>query len=156
MSAQNLADVYVNDRSQGFGAEVKRRILIGNYALSSGHADAYYQSAKKVQAVMRQQFLAAFNDVDLLLMPTTPSGAFTFGAFDNDRLKMDLQDYFNASANLTGLPALSVPAGFTKQGLPVGFQLMGPDLSEGLLFNVAHAYEQRTPWHTMWPEKFQE
>lgn len=158
-AAQTLSDVYVNDRSRGFGAEVKRRILIGNYALSSGHADAYYQSAKKVQAMMRQEFLAAFKDVDLLLMPTTPSGAFKFGAFDNDRLKMDLQDYFNASANLTGLPALSVPAGFIKvtgqeAKLPVGFQLMGPDLSEGLLFNAAYAYEQQTEWHTMVPEKF--
>lgn len=153
--AQTLSDVYVNDRSTGFGAEVKRRILIGNYALSAGHADAYYQSAKKVQAVMRKEFLDAFKDVDLLLMPTTPSGAFKFGAFDNDRLKMDLQDYFNASANLTGIPALSVPAGFTTEKLPVGFQLMGPDLSESLLFHAAHAYERVTPWHTMVPEKFQ-
>ncbi len=154
MQAETLSDVYVNDRSRGFGAEVKRRILIGNYALSSGHADAYYQSAKTVQAVMRQEFLDAFKEVDLLFMPTTPSGAFTFGAFDNDRLKMDLQDYFNASANLTGLPALSVPAGFTRNGLPVGFQLMGPDLSEELLFKVAYAYEQQTSWHTMVPEQF--
>ncbi len=154
MQATTLSDLYVNDRSHGFGAEVKRRILIGNYALSSGHADAYYQSAKKVQAVMRQEFLNAFKEVDVFFMPTTPSGAFTFGAFDNDRLKMDLQDYFNASANLTGLPALSIPAGFTRNGLPVGFQLMGPDLSEELLFKVAYAYEQQTPWHTMVPEKY--
>jgi aspartyl-tRNA(Asn)/glutamyl-tRNA(Gln) amidotransferase subunit A len=152
--AKTLSDVYVNDRSHGFGAEVKRRILIGNYALSSGHADAYYQSAKTVQALMRQQFLQAFKEVDLLFMPTTPSGAFKFGAFDNDRLKMDLQDYFNASANLTGVPALSIPAGFTSDGLPVGFQLIGPDLSEGLLFNAAYAYEQQTPWHTMMPPAY--
>lgn len=152
--AQTLSDVYIHDRSQGFGAEVKRRILIGNYALSSGHAEAYYQSAKTVQALMRQQFLQAFKEVDLLLMPTTPSGAFKFGAFDNDRLKMDLQDYFNASANLTGIPALSVPAGFTAEHMPIGFQLMGPDLSEGLLLQAAYAYEQQTPWHTMRPNGF--
>ncbi len=130
-SAESLSDLYINDRSQGFGSEVKRRILIGNYALSS-----------------------AFKEVDLLLMPTTPSGAFKLGAFDNDRLKMDLQDYFNASANLTGVPALSVPAGFTKQGMPVGFQLLGPDLSEGLLLHVAYAYEQQTAWHTMYPAHY--
>lgn len=152
--AQTLSELYVRDRSRGFGAEVKRRILIGNYALSAGHADAYYQSAKKVQTVMRHEFLEAFKQVDLLLMPTTPSGAFTLGAFDHDRLTMDLQDYFTASANLTGLPALSVPAGFTKLGLPVGFQLMGPDLSEELLYKVAYAYERQTPWHTMVPEKY--
>ncbi len=152
--AQTLSDVYIHDRSKGFGAEVKRRILIGNYALSSGHAEAYYQSAKTVQALMREQFLQTFKEVDLLLMPTTPSGAFKFGAFDNDRLKMDLQDYFNASANLTGIPALSVPAGFTAESMPIGFQLMGPDLSEGLLLQAAYAYEQQTQWHTMRPNGF--
>ena len=152
--ATTLADMYSGSRSQGFGAEVKRRILIGNYALSSGHADAYYQSAKKVQVVMRHQFLEAFKEVDLFLAPTTPSGAFSFGAFDTDRLKMDLQDYFNASANLTGIPALSVPCGFTNAQMPIGFQLMGPDLSEELLFQAAYAYEQQMPWHTKVPEQF--
>jgi len=148
---QSLADVYEQSRYTGFGKEVKRRILIGNYVLSAGHADAYYQSAKKVQALMRAQFLAAFKDVDLLFAPVSPTAAFKFGALDDNRLGMDLQDYFTSAANLTGIPAVAVPCGFVSSGLPVGFQLMGPDLSESLIFHAAYAYEQATAWHTMKP-----
>lgn len=150
-TAQTLADMYMQTRGKGFGAEVKRRILIGNYVLSAGHADQYYQSAKKVQAIMRAEFLAAFKEVDLLFAPTTPTPAFKFGAFDDNRLAMDLQDYFTAPVNLTGIPAVAVPCGLTKEQLPIGFQLIGPDLSEGLIFQTAHAYEQSMPWHTMHP-----
>lgn len=152
--AESLAQMYAQTRGKGFGHEVKRRILIGNYVLSAGHADQYYESAKKVQALMRAEFLEAFKHVDVLFAPTSPTTAFKFGAFDQNRLAMDLQDYFTASANLTGIPALAVPCGFTSEKLPIGFQLIGPDLSEALLFETAHAYEQSTPWHTMHPERF--
>jgi aspartyl-tRNA(Asn)/glutamyl-tRNA(Gln) amidotransferase subunit A len=149
-----LAELYAETRGQGFGKEVKRRILIGNYVLSVGHADQYYKSARIVQGLMRAEFLDAFKNVDLLFVPTSPAGAFKFGAFDNDKLQMDLQDYFTAPANLTGIPALSVPCGFTQDRLPIGFQLFGPDLSEELIFQTAYAYEAVTPWHTMHPEQF--
>lgn len=150
--AESLSQMYAKTRSEGFGYEVKRRILIGNYVLSAGHADAYYMSAKKVQGMMRHEFVQAFQSVDLLFSPVAPAGAFTFGAFDADKLKMDLQDYFTASANLTGLPALVVPCGMTKTKLPIGLQLIGPELSEELLYQTAYAYEQVTQWHTLRPQ----
>ncbi len=149
-----LNEMYLKTRHDGFGQEVKARIMTGNYVLSAGHADAYYENALKVQRVIRREFTQAFEDVDLLIMPTNQSVAFTFGAFDRDKLQMDLQDYFTCSMNLAGNPAISVPCGMTKENLPVGMQLVGPHLSEGLLLRVAHAYEQQTPWHTMHPEGF--
>lgn len=152
--AETLQDVYAQSRTQGFGKEVKLRILMGNYALSVGHADEYYNSAKKIQQLMRHEFLAAFHDVDLLFSPVSPSEAFPFNAFQDNALQMDLQDYFTCAANLTGIPAVSVPCGFTKNNLPIGFQLMGPDFSEGLIFQTLHAYEQTTPWHMMHPSLF--
>lgn len=150
--SQTLSDVYTHSRNEGFGLEVKSRILIGNYVLSVGHADAFYNSAKIVQGRMREEHLEAFKDVDLLFSPVAASPAFKFGAFKDNPIQMDLQDYFTASANLTGLPALAVPCGFTKDKLPIGFQLMGPDLSEADIFQAAYAYEQAMPWHTMHPE----
>ena len=154
MNASSLAAMYTSTRRSGFGSEVKRRILIGNYVLSAGHADDYYARAKKVQALLRAEFLKAFTSVDLLFAPVSPAPAFKFGAFADNRLEMDLQDYFTAPANLAGIPALAVPCGFTADRLPIGFQLMGPDFSEDLLFQTAHAYEQATPWHTMHPPQF--
>ncbi len=151
---KTLDDIYNKSRHDGFGFEVRRRILIGNYVLSAGHANRYYDKARQVQALMRQELIEAYKEVDLIFMPTSPSSAFRFGAFDDNKLQMDLQDYFTAGANLTGMPAVAVPCGFTSKNMPVGFQLMGPDLSEGLLFQTAHAYEQQTPWHTMHPEKY--
>ena len=103
---------------------------------------------------MRQELLEAYKTVDLLLLPTTSVPAFPFGAYAHNKLEMDLQDYFTCPANLTGVPALSVPCGFTSSGLPISFQLMGPHLSEGLLFQTAHAYEQNTEWHTKHPSGF--
>jgi aspartyl-tRNA(Asn)/glutamyl-tRNA(Gln) amidotransferase subunit A len=152
--ADSLQEMYMATRGKGFGLEVKRRILIGNYVLSAGHADQYYKSAKHAQALMREEFEQAFKDVDVLFLPTSPSGAFKFGAFDDDRLQMDLQDYFTAPANLTGLPAISIPCGFTHDALPIGFQLFGPALSENSLYQIAHAYEQQTLWHTAHPPAF--
>lgn len=153
-TAQTLADMYAQSRGNGFGREVKRRILIGNYVLSAGHAAQFYESAKTVQALMRQEFLNAFKDVDILFSPVSPAPAFKFGAFADNALELDLQDYFTAAANLTGLPALAVPCGFTKDKLPVGFQLIGPELSEVDLFQAAYAYEQSTPWHNMHPAEY--
>jgi len=154
--AQTLDEVYAMSRTEGFGDEVKLRILLGNYVLSVGHADQYYNNAKKVQQMMRAEFLAAFEGVDLLFAPVAAAGAFPFNAFQDNAVHMDLQDYFTCAANLVGIPAVSVPCGFTKNNLPIGFQLLGPDLSEGLIFQVLHAYEQQTPWHTQHPEAFKE
>lgn len=148
----NLAQMYARTRAEGFGHTVKQRIMIGNYVLSAGHADAYYNSAKKVQALMREEFLKAFATVDVLFAPVSPTPAFKFNAMSG--LEMDLQDYFTAPANLTGIPALAVPCGFTSNNLPVGFQLFGPDLSEALLYQTAYAYEQQTPWYTMHPMRY--
>lgn len=150
-AAESLAEMYDDTRLEGFGHEVKRRILIGNYVLSAGHADAYYNSALKVQKMMRKEFLDAFKNVDVLFAPVSPSIAFKFGAFDDNKLQMDLQDYFTAPVNLTGLPAISVPCGFVQK-MPVGFQLIGPDLSEDLLFKTAHAYERAHEWYKQHPQ----
>lgn len=149
--AKNLIDLYEESRAQGFGPEVQRRIMIGNYVLSAGHADAYYKSAKIVQGMMRQEFLDAFKQVDLLFIPTAPCPAFKFDAFKDNPLQMDLQDYFTAPINLTGLPGISIPCGFVD-GLPVGMQLIGPDQSEELILQTAHAYEQMHGWHLKHPE----
>lgn len=150
-NAQTLTDLYLHSRSEGFGLEVKLRIMIGNYVLSVGHADAYYKSAKIVQGCMRQEFIKSLSEVDLLFAPVSAGPAFKFGAFADNKLQMDLMDYFTAAANLTGLPALSIPCGFTSTNLPIGFQLIGPELGEAELFQAAHAYEQATEWHTKHP-----
>ncbi len=152
--AQSLADMYYNTRHDGFGQEVRSRIMVGNYVLSAGHAGDFYANAKKVQRLIRREFIQAFKEVDLLIMPTHPVPAFKLGAFDVDKLQMDLQDYFTCPMNLAGIPAISLPCGFTKSKLPIGFQIIGPHLSEGLIYKIAHAYEQRTPWHTMHPEGY--
>lgn len=149
--AQTLRELYETTRAAGFGHEAKRRILIGNYVLSAGHADQYYLSACKVRRLMRAKFLEAFKQVDLLFLPTAPSSAFTIGALDGDPLQMDLQDYFTCPINLVGMPAVSIPCGFVKNNLPIGFQLAGPDCSEALIFQTAYAYEQSTDWHTKHP-----
>lgn len=149
--AATLAEMYAQSRAQGFGHLVKQRIMIGNYVLSAGFADQYYNSAKKVQALLREQVLEAFKSVDVLFAPVSPTPAFKLGSFADNTFMLDLQDYFTAAANLAHIPALALPCGFTKEQMPIGFQLMGPDLSEELLFQTAYAYEQCTPWHTMFP-----
>jgi len=149
--AESLYDMYEKTRSRGFCDEVKRRLLIGNYVLSSGHSDEFYESAKVVQNMIRQEFMQAFKQFDLLFMPVNSIPAFEFGRFEDNALEMDLQDYFTAPANLAGIPAISVPCGYVNNQLPIGFQLFGPDLSEPTLFQTAYAYEQATDWHTMHP-----
>ncbi len=152
--ATKLRDMYFNTRHDGFGEEVKTRIMVGNYVLSAGHAGQYYENAKRVQRLIRRDFSNMFRDVDLLIMPTHPMPAFKFGAFDVDKLQMDLQDYFTCPMNLAGIPAISLPCGMTKSKLPIGFQLIGPHFSEELIFQTAHVYEQNTQWHTLHPEGF--
>ncbi len=150
--AKDLPSMYKQTRHDGFGAEVRARILIGNYVLSVGHAGEFYDNAQRVRRIIRKEFKDAFDSVDLLVMPTHSVPAFKVGTYDNDKLAMDLQDYFTAPMNLAGVPALSLPIGFTQDKKPIGMQLIGPNLSEELLLKVAHAYEIITPWHTMHPD----
>lgn len=153
--AHSLMQLYEKSRKAGFGKEVKARIMIGNYVLSVGHAAEFYNNAKIAQHMMRHEFEQIFRRVDILIAPTTPTTAFKFGAFDDNKLQMDLQDYFTCPMNITGIPALSIPCGFSSTDkMPIGFQLIGPHLSEELLFQVAHAYEQKTEWHTKHPSGY--
>jgi aspartyl-tRNA(Asn)/glutamyl-tRNA(Gln) amidotransferase subunit A len=139
--AKDLLDMYMKSRSQGFGPEVKRRIMLGTYALSAGYYDAYYVKASRVRTLLRRDFLKAFEQVDLLVCPTTPSPAFRLGEKIDDPLEMYLSDVFTATINLAGVPALSLPCGFTAGGLPIGCQIIGPDFSEGTIFRAARALE---------------
>lgn len=149
--ATTLEALYSATRNQGFGTEVKTRIMVGNYVLSAGQADAYYKKAKQVQALIRQAYIDIFKEVTLLLMPTSPAPAFKFDAFHKDKLQLDLQDYFTCPVNLAGNAAISIPCGFSKANLPIGFQLIAPHLGEEVMFKAAYAYEQKNPWHTMHP-----
>lgn len=153
-NAGSLSQMYMRTRHDGFGEEVRSRILVGNYVLSAGHTGAYYQNACKVREQMRYELREVFKHVDVIVMPTSPVPAFSFGAYDVDKLQMDLQDYFTCPANLAGVPALSIPCGFTQAGLPIGLQLLATHSAEALLYQVAYAYEQETPWHTMHPAQW--
>ena len=149
----NLEDLYTRSRSEAFGAEVQRRILVGTHVLSSGYYDAYYLQAQKIRRLIRDDFLQAFNEVDLILAPTTPSTAFQFGEKVQDPVKMYLSDIFTIAVNLAGLPAISVPAGFSE-GLPVGLQLIGNHFQESRILNAAHQFQCQTDWHRQTPEGF--
>lgn len=142
----DLLDLYERSRQEGFGDEVKRRILIGTYVLSSGYYDAYYSKAQKVRRLIRDDFIEAFQTVDVLLTPTSPSTAFALGEKQHDPLQMYLNDIFTVVVNLAGLPGMSVPAGFIRD-LPIGFQLIGNYFEEARLLNIAHRYQQVTEWH---------
>ena len=143
-----LEDVYRQSRAQGFGPEVKRRIMLGTYALSAGYYDAYYKKAMQVRTLVSRDFEKAFKQVDVLLTPTTPTTAFKFGEKADDPLAMYLADIFTVPASLAGLPAISVPAGFDKQNLPIGLQLIGNHWAEETVLRAAHTYEQAHDWHT--------
>lgn len=145
--AENLLEMYKRTRAEGFGTEVKRRIMLGTYALSAGYYDAYYLKAQKVRTLIKQDFENAFKKVDILISPTSPSTAFTAGEKTEDPLSMYLLDLMTIPVNLAGLPAISVPCGFDRQGLPIGLQMIGNVLQEDLLLQVAYAYEQATNWH---------
>ena len=146
--------LYANTRGQGFGPEVKRRIILGTYVLSSGYYDAYYLRAQKVRTLIRRDFLQAFEKVDAIVTPTTPTPAFKIGEKSEDPLQMYLSDIFTISCNLAGIPGLSLPCGFTNPNpgtgnskLPIGLQLLGQPFGEATLLNLAHTYEQTTAWH---------
>jgi aspartyl-tRNA(Asn)/glutamyl-tRNA(Gln) amidotransferase subunit A len=143
--APGLRDMYRRTRDEGFGAEVKRRIMLGTYVLSAGYYDAYYLKAQKVRTLIRQDFAKAFNNCDAVLTPTAPTPAFRFGEKVDDPLAMYLNDIYTVTANLAGVPGLSVPCGLSSEGLPIGLQLLGPYWSEAMLFRLAHAYQQAQP-----------
>ncbi len=143
---------YFVTRGELFGAEVKRRIMLGTYALSAGYYDAYYGQAQKVRTLIKGDFEAAFQEVDLIACPVTPTTAFGIGAHGDDPLSMYLEDVFTLPANLAGIPGLSFPVGFDSEGLPIAMQFMAPHLGEARLFSAAHAYQAATSWHTRWPE----
>ena len=147
----DLLDMYCRTRAEGFGAEVKRRILVGTYVLSHGYYDAYYLQAQRVRRLIADEFSRAFERCDVILGPTAPSTAFEIGAKSEDPVQMYLGDIFTIPAPLAGLPALSIPCGFDEAGLPVGLQLMGRHFSEGLLLGAAHRYQQATDWHRRVP-----
>ena len=147
----NLVSMYTKTRAAGFGAEVKRRIMIGTYALSAGYYDAYYLKAQKVRTLIKQDFEAAFQEVDALVCPTSPTTAFSAGSKAEDPLSMYLLDLMTIPVNLAGLPGVSIPCGFDAGGLPIGLQLIGNVLQEQTLFEMTYAYEQATDWHTKTP-----
>jgi aspartyl-tRNA(Asn)/glutamyl-tRNA(Gln) amidotransferase subunit A len=148
---QDLMDMYMRSRSEGFGTEVKRRIMVGAYALSAGYYDAYYRKAQQVRRLIKNDFMTAFETVDVILGPTTPSPAFGLGEKGDDPVQMYLEDIYTISANLAGLPALSAPAG-TIGGLPVGMQLIGNYFDEARLLAIAHQFQAETNWHTQAPK----
>jgi aspartyl-tRNA(Asn)/glutamyl-tRNA(Gln) amidotransferase subunit A len=149
--SKDLLDLYMKTRQEGFGPEVKRRIMLGTYALSAGYYEAYYGKAQAVRTLIRRDFENAFKDVDLIVTPVTPTPAFKLGEKVQDPLQMYLSDIYTISVNLAGLPAISVPAGFSKAGLPIGVQLIGRPFEEETVLRGGHAYEQATEWRLKKP-----
>ena len=147
----NLIEYYFNVRSSGFGDEVKRRIMLGTFALSAGYYDAYYRQAQKVRALVKRDFDEAFATVDAIIAPVSPNLPFEVGAHAEDPLAMYLEDIFLTPVNLAGIPALSIPCGFSKESLPIGLQIMGPQWGEETVLRIGHAYENATDWHTKKP-----
>jgi aspartyl-tRNA(Asn)/glutamyl-tRNA(Gln) amidotransferase subunit A len=147
----DLNDMYAKSRAQGFGDEVKRRILIGTYVLSHGYYDAYYLKAQKIRRLIAADFQEAFKSCDVIMGPTAPSVAFRFGEKSADPVQMYLSDIYTIAVNLAGLPGMSIPCGFDRD-LPVGLQIVGPWFGEAKMLNVAHRYQQATDWHTRMPE----
>lgn len=148
----DLNDMYAKSRAQGFGDEVKRRILIGTYVLSHGYYDAYYLQAQRIRRLIANDFVAAFRQCDVILGPTSPTTAFRLGEKTDDPVQMYLSDIYTIAVNLAGLPGVSLPCGLAD-GLPVGLQLIGDYFSEARLLNVAHRYQQATEWHRLRPAK---
>ena len=147
----DLNDLYRKSRAQGFGAEVKRRILIGAYVLSHGYYDAYYLQAQRIRRLIADDFAQAFKQCDVILGPTSPTTAFKQGEKAADPVQMYLSDIYTIAVNLAGLPGMSLPCGFDKQGLPIGLQLIGNYFDEARLLNIAHGYQQATDWHKRHP-----
>jgi aspartyl-tRNA(Asn)/glutamyl-tRNA(Gln) amidotransferase subunit A len=149
--ANDLLETYMMSRQEGFGAEVKRRIMLGTYALSAGYYDAYYLKAQKVRTLIKRDFDNAFEHCDVIVTPTAPSTAFRIGEKTDDPLQMYLSDIYTLSINLAGLPALSLPCGFDSEALPIGMQIIGKHFDETTVLRIAYAYEQATEWHTQKP-----
>jgi len=149
--AESLFSVYAKSRGQGFGKEVKRRIMLGTYALSAGYRDAYYLQAQKVRTKIKEEMDTVLNEVDVILTPTQPTTAYKIGEYSNNPLQMYLEDIFVIPASLAGLPALAIPCGFSN-GLPIGLQLIGKRFDESKLFNVGYQYQENTDWHKQRPE----
>jgi aspartyl-tRNA(Asn)/glutamyl-tRNA(Gln) amidotransferase subunit A len=150
---KDLTDLYERSRGEGFGAEVKRRIMVGAYALSAGYYDAYYLKAQQLRHLISDDFKQAFEKVDVIMGPTAPTTAFRIGEKSDDPISMYLSDIYTIAVNLAGLPGMSIPAGFAN-GMPVGLQLIGNYFDESRLLNIAHQYQQETDWHTRIPEGF--
>ncbi len=148
----DLEEMYSRSRAQGFGAEVKRRILIGTYVLSHGYYDAYYLKAQKIRRLIASDFVEAFKDCDVIMGPTSPSVAFAFGAKSADPVRMYLSDIYTIATNLAGLPGMSLPCGFGRHNMPVGLQIIGNWFGEARMLNVAHRYQQTTDWHLQMPQ----
>jgi aspartyl-tRNA(Asn)/glutamyl-tRNA(Gln) amidotransferase subunit A len=148
--AESLESLYKYSRTEGFGAEVKRRIMTGTYVLSAGYYDAYYLQAQKVRRLIADDFKRCFESVDIIAGPTAPTPAFGLGEKLDDPVQMYLNDIYTIGVNLAGLPGASVPCGFVD-GLPVGLQLIGPAFSEPIVLNFAHQYQQQTDWHRRMP-----
>ena len=147
---KDLEDLYIRSRSEGFGEEVKRRIIVGTYALSSGYYDAYYRKAQQIRRMIRDDFLNAFKECDVLMGPNAPTSAFNLGEMSNDPVAMYLSDIYTLSVNLAGLPGMSVPAGMAN-GRPVGLQMIGKHFDEARLLNIGHRFQQATDWHQQHP-----
>jgi aspartyl-tRNA(Asn)/glutamyl-tRNA(Gln) amidotransferase subunit A len=155
---KDLVDLYGRSRGEGFGAEVKRRIMTGTYVLSAGYYDAYYLKAQKVRTLIAQEFRRAYQRCDLLVCPTSPTPAFDLGSKGDDPVTMYLNDIYTIGANLAGLPAISIPCGFVREAgreLPVGLQLVGPHFSESRLLSVSHQYQRLTDWHRQVPKGYE-
>jgi aspartyl-tRNA(Asn)/glutamyl-tRNA(Gln) amidotransferase subunit A len=150
--ANDLMETYTKTREEGFGAEVKRRIMLGTYALSAGYYDAYYLKAQQVRALIQKDFDRAFEVCDVIVTPTAPTTAFRLGEKTGDPLQMYLSDIYTLSINLAGLPALSLPCGFDADSLPIGMQIIGKHFDEAAVLRLAYAYEQATDWHRQKPE----
>jgi aspartyl-tRNA(Asn)/glutamyl-tRNA(Gln) amidotransferase subunit A len=151
-NGKDLLEMYTKTRAKGFGAEVKRRIILGTYALSSGYYEAYYKKAQQVRTLIKQDFEKAFETVDVIVTPTSPTSAFKVGEKTEDPLQMYLSDIFTISVNLAGVPGISIPCGFTSNKLPVGLQIIGKHFDEESILRIAYAYEQATDWHKKKPD----
>ena len=147
-----ILDVFYNSRSEGFGMEVKRRIMLGSFVLSSGYYDAYYKKGLKVRGLIKNSFDEAFSKYDMILSPTAPTTAFKIGENTSDPLKMYLGDIYTVSVNLAGIPAVNIPCGFGKNGMPIGMQLIGKAFSEPVLVKAAYAFQLNTDFHLKKPE----
>jgi aspartyl-tRNA(Asn)/glutamyl-tRNA(Gln) amidotransferase subunit A len=151
----DLADMYRKTRAEGFGAEVKRRILVGTYVLSHGYYDAYYLKAQQVRRLIADDFTNAYRDCDVIMGPTAPTAAFEIGAKADDPVQMYLNDIFTVAGNLTGAPAMSIPCGFDRRGLPIGLQIQARAFDEARIVDVGARYQQATDWHARVPAGYE-